>query len=77
MSIGGETYPQRTIPTNDAPEILEEPSLCFSDFFSHEIPLVSLKVLTFGVIYTWDPGEKGARLTYRKPRTDLLALGYP
>ena len=36
------TYPKRTVPTNDVPEILEEPLLYSSSIFGQDIPLVSL-----------------------------------
>jgi len=42
--IAGEAYPERTLPTNDVPELLEEPLLDSPDFFGHEIPLVSLNL---------------------------------
>ena len=56
------TYPQRTIPTNDIPEILEEPLLRHSSIFGQKIPLVSLKVFALSAL---DPQEKvkWARLT--------------
>ena len=44
FSAGVDTYPKWTVPTNDIPEILEEPLLWSSSFFRHEIPLVSLGI---------------------------------
>jgi len=73
----GETYPKRTVPTNDVPELLEEPLLRPANFFSHEIPLVSLNDLVFSAT---DPPEEGERIevgplgTYQKSRTGLPAL---
>jgi hypothetical protein len=53
-----DTYPKRTVPTNDVPKILEEPLLWSSSFFGQEIPHVSLGVFTFSVINSQE-GVKG------------------
>jgi len=45
-----EAYPERTVPTDNVPELLEEPLLRSSNLFGHEIPLVSLEVSTFSAI---------------------------
>jgi len=39
--IENETYPERTVPADDVPEILEEPLIRRSGLSSLEIPLVS------------------------------------
>ena len=48
--VEGETYPKRTVPTNDVPKSLKEPPLCSSSFLGLKIPLVSLKVFTLSAI---------------------------
>ena len=45
-SIKNATYPKGTVPTDDIPEILEEPLLRSSSFLGQEIPPVSLKGFT-------------------------------
>ena len=50
VSVEGNTYPKRAVPTNDIPEILEEPPLRPSSFFNLMIPLVSLKGFTLSAI---------------------------
>ena len=57
-----ETHSKRTIPTNDVPEILEEPLLYPSSFFSLEIPLVSWKVFAVSAIDSRE-GVKGSGST--------------
>jgi len=49
-STKGETYPKRTVHTNDIPKILEESPLHSSSFFGLNIPLVSLNGSTLSPI---------------------------
>ena len=68
------TYPKRPVPTDDIPQILEEPLLCRSSFFGLEIPLVSLCVPAFSVI---DPREAWGVGTYRKSKMGSPVLVHP
>jgi len=75
----GETHPKGTVPTDNVPEVLEEPLLHSSSFFSREIPLVSLKVFTLSAIGRQEEirDEFDPPGTYQKSKTGLSALVYP
>ena len=73
MDLDSKTYPQRTVPMNNIPEILQEPLLCSPSFFGLEIPLVSLNVPKFSDT-TLGEDTKGVMGTYQRSKTGSPVL---
>ena len=54
------TYPKKTAQTNDVSEIVKEPLLCSSSFFSQHTQLMSLKAPTFSAtVIQWEAKGDG------------------